>query len=95
MCQAFFALPPNLLPLFFKPMLLVDVIPDEPPVRAGVSDIHKREVSRRDSPCGCPPLGWDKDTSPAKGGLSAGKPCPYVKTMLLVDVIIHKKSLRG
>jgi hypothetical protein len=30
--------------------------------------------------CGCPPHAPppDKDTSPAKGGLSASQPCPYV-----------------
>ena len=49
-----------------------------------------RESKRRDSPSfdfaqdgelveprGCPHKSEDRDTSPAKGGLSAGKPCPY------------------
>gem|GEM_PF-4651926 len=36
-----------------------------------------RESKRRDSSRGCPHKSEDRDTSPAKGGLSAGKPCPY------------------
>jgi len=34
-------------------------------------------------------LSWDRDTSPAIGGLSAGKPCPYVKTLLFLSSLFR------